>query len=140
MNVSKDMETKFIALLSGLILDKYDDTPLRFVEQEKALKGLRCSNQRLGRWIEKWDFPFLIETLLLDDTVFSQEFPDIQITAEERKELANALEEHSENCSRCHLKRSYDLEWQARVNKAFSENRQVIGEAITHARNGNKRD
>jgi len=137
MNVPKDMD--LIALLSGFILDKDDDTPLRLSEQENALKDLSCSDESLGVWIEKWDFPFLIETLMLDDAVFSQEFPGVRTTAEERKDLANALEAHCETCPRCHRKRSYDLEWQSRVNRTLAENKKIIGDAITHARGKNKR-
>jgi hypothetical protein len=153
MNVPKDMETDVIAadvpeeaetdviaLLSRLILDKDDDTPVRLREQEDALKDLRCSDRRLGVWIEKWDFPFLIETLMLSDAVFSREFPDVRTTAEKRKELAHALEAHCETCPRCHRKRSYDLEWQARVNRVFAENKRIIGKTITNARGKNKRD
>ena len=133
MNVPKDMEKDLVALLSSLIIDKENDTVSRLNAQEIALKELKCMHPELGKWINDCDFPFLIETLVLEDAIFFGEFPDVKLTAEERKEFANALEAHCENCAHCHLKRAYDLEWQSRVNRAFAENKQVIGKAIAHA-------
>jgi hypothetical protein len=133
MNVPKDMEKDLMALVSRLILDKENDTPSRLKAQEDALKELECKHPEFGRWIDGCDFPFLIETLVLEDAVFTGEFPDVKLTAVERKEFANALEAHCETCTRCHLKRSYDLEWQARVDRAFAENKEAIGKALGRA-------
>lgn len=124
-------EVSLIALLSGLIHESDKDTPFQSGERGDALNGLTCSEpRRLGRWIESCDFPFLIETLMLDDHVFAKEFPCVTMTAAGRRDLANALEEHCETCPRCGWKRAADLEWQARVNRAVTENKRLIGEAI----------
>src|ERR687884_2286422 len=100
MNVPKDMEKDLTSLVSRLILDKENDAPSRLDAQENALKELECTHPELGKWIDGCDFPFLIETLTLEDTVFSSEFPEVKLTAEERKEFANALEAHCETCAR----------------------------------------
>jgi hypothetical protein len=133
MNMPMDMGKDLIALLSGLILGKDKDMPCRLSAQENALKDLECTDPELGIWIAECDFPFLIETLMLDDAIFIEEFPGVQLTAEGRKQFANTLELHSEICPRCHLKRSSDLEWQSNVNRAFADNKEVIGEAIARA-------
>ena len=126
-------EVGLIALLSGLIHERDNDTPFQSSEQGDGLKGLTCSEPRLGRWIEGCDFPFLSETLMLDERVFAKEFPGVTMTAGERRDLAKALEEHCETCPRCGGKRADDLEWQALVYKAIAENKQLIGEAIAPA-------
>jgi hypothetical protein len=134
MNMPMDMGTNLIMLLSGLIVGKDKDVPYRLSEQEKTLQALECSDpEGAGIWIAKCDFPFLIETLMLDDAIFIKEFPGVQLTAEDRKQFAYTLELHSETCPRCHLKRAYDLEWQSSVDNAIAENKEVISEAITRA-------
>lgn len=133
MNVPKDIEEDFIKLLSSLILEKDADVPSWLSEQENALKDLKCTNTEFGKWITDYDFPFLIETLTLDTATFSREFPNVQWAVEERKDFANALEAHCETCEHCQLKRAQDLEWQSCVNRAFAENKQVIGKAIARA-------
>jgi hypothetical protein len=133
MYKNKTTEVGLIALLSGLIHERDNDTPFQSSEQDDALKGLTCSEPRLGRRIEGCDFPFLIETLKLDDQVFAKEFPGVTMTAAERRDLKNALEEHCESCPRCRRKRASDLEWQARVHKAIADNKQLVGEAIARA-------
>jgi hypothetical protein len=134
MNRPKDMETEFFTLMASLLLEKDNDTPFRLSEQEDALKSLECSKPELGRWVRDCDFPFLMETLMLEESVFAQEFPGAKLTFEDRKELSNALELHCETCNYCHRKRAYDLEWQSRVSKVFAENKQTIGQAIARAR------
>jgi hypothetical protein len=133
MSMNKTTEVSLIALLSGLIREGNDGAPVRSSEQGDSLEGLTCSEPRLGRWIEGCDFPFLIETLMLDDHVFDKEFPGVTLTAAERRALAHALEGHCETCPRCGRKRAADLQWQARLNRAIAENKQLVGEAIARA-------
>ncbi len=130
MSMTNYSEKDLIAFLSGLIIEKDADVPHRLEDQDAALRELKCTNPAVGSWIDACDFPFLIETLLLSVAVFSQEFPNVKLTAEERREFANALEAHCESCAHCHLKRAYDIELQARVRKVFVENRQAFAKAI----------
>lgn len=127
MSTSRDTETSLFELLTKSIKERDEDAPMRPAELENELRALQCSDpESLGKWIAANDFPFLIETLTLDDSVFALEFPGIGLTLEERKKLASALEDHCERCPRCGLKRAYDLEWQARVDRALAENREII--------------
>lgn len=129
---TQDEEALF-ALMASLVVEHDGDTPHRLSAQEEALRNLKCDKPELGRWISRYDFPFLIETLTLDETIFSREFPGVGMSVEDRRALCNDLEMHCEDCERCHLKRGYDLEWQSRVNRMFSENKEVIGQAIARA-------
>lgn len=131
MDVREEMEKDLITLLSKSVLEKEDDVPYRLSAQAAALNEIQCTNPDLGRWIDACDFPFLIETLMLDPEVFSGEFPGVNLTVDERKSLADALELHCESCPRCHLKRAYDLEWQSRIKRAIAENKQAIGKALS---------
>lgn len=133
MITQENMEEALFTLLAKLIVEKDDDTPSRLKAQKEALKELKCSKPALGRWIERCDYPFLIETLSLDDVTFGSEFPGILLPVAERNRFIEELKAHlDEPCCRCHLKASYDLEWQARVDKALFENKALIAKAIGH--------
>src|SRR5689334_21231008 len=101
MSMENDFEKALIALLSRFILEKDEDVPYRLSAQKDALKELECADPTFGKWVGVCDFPFLIETLLLSDAVFSEEFPGVKLSAEQRKEFANAIEAHCETCARC---------------------------------------
>ena len=134
MITQEDMEKDLFSLLSKLIIEKDDDTPSRLKAQKEALKELKCSKPALGRWIERCDYPFLIETLSLDDATFAGEFPGILLPAASRSKFIEELRAHLEDepCRRCFLKASYDLEWQARVEKVLFENKALVAKAIGH--------
>jgi hypothetical protein len=121
-----------LTVLSTLIVEKDEDAGFRLKEQQTNLANTKCTKPDLGKWIDNCDFPFLIETLMLDHTIFVKEFAGIEFPEEERKTFARSLEAHCEDCVHCHLKRSYDLEWQNRVNSALTENRTEIGKALAH--------
>ncbi len=133
MSTSNDTGADLFALLYRCISERDEETPRRLAEQADELRGRECARPELGRWVDANDFPFLIETLMLSDAVFAEEYPGVRLSAEERKSLASALEEHCEICARCGLKRAYDLEWQGRVSRAFADNREAVGEVITRA-------
>lgn len=75
----------------------------------------------LGKWVNDCDFPFVIETLLLSDRVFNQEFPGIRLSEEERKLFARELNAHSKACERCGAKRAEDEAWKEPTGKARAE-------------------
>lgn len=135
MSISKGMGAELFELLWRCIKERGGDAP-SLAEQKAELEKRECTDPALlGRWIGANDFPFLIETLMLSDAVFSEEYPNVKLTSEERRRFASDLEAHCERCPRCGLKRAFDLEWQARVNSAFAENREALGQAIARAVN-----
>jgi hypothetical protein len=79
--------------------------------KQRIANNLTCSAPVLGRWINDCDFPFVMETLLLSDHVFKQEFPGIQLSEEERRFVAMELDAHSKTCGRCGAKRAEDEAW-----------------------------
>jgi hypothetical protein len=130
--MSRGMETDLFDLLRRCLKERDEDSRASLGEQEARLKELDCTEPEMGRWLDH-DFPFLIETLMLSDAVFAEEYPEVKVTVEERRRFAHALEGHCEVCECCGLKRALDLEWQARVNSIFTENRETIGRIIAKA-------
>lgn len=133
MSTLRDMENELVELLSRCIRQRDEDTLVSLAEQEEELNGLECNEPALGRWLDHNDFPFLIETLMLDDDLFSEEYPGVRLGFEERKRFAATLEEHCERCERCGRKRALDLEWKASVDSAFAENKGAIARVIARA-------
>src|ERR1041384_1093984 len=133
MTMRNDIQQKAFALFAELFFAQEANVQSRLAAEEDPGKDLKCDQPELGKWIDACDFPFLIETLVLDTKIFAEEFPDVLLTAEERKEFAHALEAHCETCPRCSWKRTCDLQWQAQVDRAIAENKQVISRAIIRA-------
>ena len=123
------LETDFIQLLARLISEDHgDDPPI-----ERTGKDLICSQPILGKWVDECDFPFLIETLALPDHVFTEEFPGLQLSRQDRQTFAQILETHCKECARCHAKQAEDIEWKLRVEKAFAKNKRSIASALARA-------
>jgi hypothetical protein len=118
------VQTDFIQLLARLIAASDKGQP----PTKRTGNDLSCSQPALGKWIDDCDFPFLMETLALPDEVFEREFPGIRLSHQERETFAQTLNSHCKECARCHAKRAEDLEWESRVDKAFAENKETIGE------------
>ena len=122
------LETDFIQLLARLIAESDGDPPIK-----RTGEDLTCSQPVFGRWIDDCDFPFLMETLALPDHVFAQEFPGIKLSQTDREAFARVLEIHCTECARCNAKRAEDNAWKARVEKAFVENKETIGDFLADA-------
>jgi hypothetical protein len=134
MSTLRDMETELFELISRFIRQKDEDTPFRLAEQEEEVNRLECTDpERLGMWIAGNDFPFLIETLTLSDAVFSEEYPGVRLSFDERKRFASALEDHCERCPRCGARRAFDLGWKAEVDRVLAENKEVIAQTIARS-------
>jgi hypothetical protein len=133
MNARETMNTNLVELLSKLILENDDDTVFRFQAQDEALNELKCSQPSLGEWIDRCDYSFLMDTLKLSDRIFLKEFPSLRLPLEERKQFAETLAAHCENCVHCFRKRAYDLKWESCVDKTLDENRETIGKALGYA-------
>lgn len=120
------LEADFIQLLARLIAESDDGEP----PIERTGKDLTCSQPILGRWIDDCDFPFLIETLSLPDDIFDQEFPGIRLSQQEREAFAETLETHCKECARCYAKQAEDIAWKSRVERAFAQNKEAIGDFL----------
>src|ERR1041385_3075060 len=122
-------EADFIQLLARLISEGDDNDPAI----RRTGEDLTCSQPLLGRWIDRCDVSFLMDTLALSDHVFGQEFPGILLSHQERAAFAKRLETHCRECAPCHPKQAEDILWKFRVEKAIAENKQAIVDILTNA-------
>ena len=122
------VEAKIIELLARIVAEVDEEDP-------KSTTGsdLPCSQPILGRWISDCDFPFLMETLALPDSVFKQEFPGIELTQQERAVFAKLLRDHCTECARCGAKQAEDDDWKLRVEKAFAKHKEMVKQVLTQA-------
>lgn len=119
-------ETDFIELLARLICESNDSDPLI----RRTGKDLPCSEPNVGKWIQDCDFPFLMDTLALPDSVFCREFPEIALSQKEREAFAKTLDKHCSDCAPCNAKQVEDIAWKFRVDEAIADNRGAISEAL----------
>ena len=133
MTTSNEMGKDLIAWLCGVIINRDAGAPARLSALEKTLKSLKCDDPELGQWIMACDYPFMIETLRLNDSIFREEFPEVRLSVAERKGFADAVESHAESCERCRAKRLADVDWQSTIDSALTENKEALGKAIAQA-------
>jgi hypothetical protein len=120
------VKTDFIELLTRLISESDDgDPPI-----QRTGRDLTCSQPNLGKWFDDCDFPFLMETLALSDDVFRQQFPGIKLSQDERQAFGGILETHCTECASCHAQKVESIEWASRIEKAFAENKEAIGDLL----------
>lgn len=116
------LEAGFLELLVRLIGESDDNDP----PCQRTGESLSCSQPLIGRWIDDCDFPFLMDTLALPDSVFSEEFPGIRLSHEEREAFARLLKMHCTECARCNAKQAEDVAWKVRVDKIIAKNKHTI--------------
>jgi len=122
------VETNIIELLAKIVAQVDDQNPRRPTGSD-----LPCSQPVFGRWISDCDFPFLMETLALSDSVFKQEFPGIKLTQQERALFAQLLQKHCTECAHCGAKQTADEDWKLHVEKAFAEHKDMVAQVLTRA-------
>ena len=123
------VDADFIQLLARLISESDDNDP----PIKRTGEDLSCSEPLLGRWIDRCDVPFLMDTLALSDHVFGREFPEIPLSQADRATFAKTLETHCRECARCHAKQAEDIAWKLQVENAITKNKRAIRDALAKA-------
>jgi hypothetical protein len=120
------MDSDFINVFE-LMQRKESDLPTRLASQEEALGELTCTERRLGKWFEENTVSYVLAAFNLNDKDFAEVFPPLKhISAAQRQNIIQAFEEHLDRCPRCFRKRSFDLEFEGRLESALHENREVL--------------
>jgi len=110
-----------------LMQRKESDLPTRLASQEEALDELTCTEPRLGRWFEENTVSYVLAAFNLSDEDFAEVFPDLKhISAVQRQNIIQAFVDHIERCPKCYRKRSFDLEFEGRLESALQENREEL--------------
>lgn len=121
-------------LIIDLVRKEEPDLDARLENQAEALNDLECTNPVLGRWIDEYDVEYLMAAFKLDDDEFSSNFPTMgHLNQHDRSQIIEAFERHFDQCSHCHLKRGYDLEMNARIERAYAHNNAEVIQHIQSA-------
>lgn len=120
------MDPDFINIFE-LMQRKESDLTARLAAQEEALDDLTCTEPRLGKWFEENTTSYVLAAFNLSDEDFAETFPELKhISESQRQNIIQAFVEHIEHCPRCFRKRSFDLEFEGRLESALQENREVL--------------
>lgn len=124
----------FDKLIIDLVRKAEPDLDARLESQAEALDDLECTNPVLGRWIDEYDVDYLFSAFNLNDTEFAANFPDLaHLSQHDRSQIIEAFENHFDQCSHCHLKRSYDMEMNARIERAYNLNNATVAQHLQAA-------
>jgi hypothetical protein len=107
-------------LIAKLIIEDDPDLQLRLEYQQEALRDSVCVNPVLGQWIDNNNVQYLLDALSLVDDDFAERFPSVaNLPSPLRHEILTTFEEHFELCKHCALKKAYELELEARINRSW---------------------
>ncbi|MDQ3801651.1 MAG: hypothetical protein M3384_19685 [Acidobacteriota bacterium] len=121
--------------VAELLLDNDEGLPTRLRRQEENLKKKKCINTEIGKWLEDFELPFLIDIFNSPDEYFGRKFTEMKDFAlEQRKALLKEIEEHAKICEHCRLKISYDLEWDREVEAAIFNHRRTLKKSLGRGR------
>lgn len=122
---------EFDHLIIDLVRKADPDLDLRLESQAEALSDLECTNPVLGKWIDEYDVEYLFAVFKLDDTEFASNFPPMaHLSQSDRSQIIDAFEKHFDQCPHCYLKRGYDLEMNDRIERAYLNNNETIGQHL----------
>lgn len=122
------MDSDITDFIADLVAEADPELATRLEYQAAALRETECTDPvTFGRWVDASDVKLLLSAFALEDEDFGVRFPKLKhITAPERRKFIAALEVHFETCQHCSLKRGYDLELDARIKKACSQNSKTL--------------
>lgn len=116
------MASDITDLIADFIRQAEPDLNTRLEYQAQALEDLKCTNAVLGKWVEAHDVQYLLAAFDLDDDEFASNFPGMaHLKEHDRQRIIETFETHFQHCSRCHLKRSYDLEFNSRIESVVRQ-------------------
>lgn len=118
------MNSDITDFIADLVIEADAELATRAEYQAEALRETACTNPAaFGRWVDANAVNLLFSAFALEDMDFAVRFPKLKhITGPERQKFIADLEGHFETCKHCSLKRGYDLELDARIEKACLQN------------------
>jgi len=71
-----------------------------------------CDHPDIGELIGVLGYDFLVETLELDERIFSSEYPELaSLNVDARQSIRKLVDEHLKHCQRCQLEAERDRAW-----------------------------
>jgi hypothetical protein len=122
------MKPDITEVITDLVFEAEPDLTSRIESQAETLRESVCTDpERIGRWVDEHDVPYLLSVIAFGDEDFVAEFPEMaRLERQERRRFVAALESHFDECPHCSLKRGYDLEMGGRVEQACQQNRSLL--------------
>jgi hypothetical protein len=113
------------------LVSQDSEVELRLEAQAEVLREVKCIKPVFGQLIDANDVKYLLSLLALSDKDFAERFPTkSHFLEQQRQRLITAIEEHLERCPHCSLKRSYDLERDARIKQVCRQNGDLLLELL----------
>jgi hypothetical protein len=121
------MKADIANVIAEYVREEDSDLENRFESQAEVLGETRCTEPVIGRWIDANDVEQLLAAFALGDEDFAERFPSMaHVTSEKRQRCLETIEVHFHHCTHCALKRSYDLELDMRIERAYREHRDAL--------------
>ena len=120
--------------LADLMVAEDNNLPERLRQQEENLKREKCVKPEIGKWLEDFEMPVLLEILNSSKEYFHENFAEMEsFDLSKRQAFAKEVEEHGKNCPRCSLKIKYDSEWEEKTEESLFNHRGSLREVLENA-------
>lgn len=121
--------------LTDLMVFDDEDLPVRLREQEEKLKRRICTNPEIGKLLEEFEMPILLEILNSSDEYYFENFPEKKsFIQSKRQAFGEEVRQHGESCPRCSLKIAFDAQWEGEIEETISSHEEVLKEAFGERR------
>jgi hypothetical protein len=121
------MRIDIINVITDFVRQAALDLDTRLDYQAEALRETICTDPVMGQWLDSIGIEYLTSAFSMQDRDFVEFFPGMaHLSRQERLGLLETFESHLEKCSHCSLKRGYDLESNARIEKGCRENKDFL--------------
>lgn len=118
------MESDIISTIAELMVSGNENLSDRLCREQEILNRIKCTNSKIGSWIDDFELPVLLEILDSPDSYFYKNFPNLKsLNYQKRQDLAEKIQNHAGVCEHCKLKIKYDTDWEIRVNAVIEQNR-----------------
>jgi hypothetical protein len=118
------MKSSVSTAIVDLVRRANPDLEFRLEAQAEALRENECIDPVIGQWVDTHGVEYLKSVLDLDDFNFAKRFSSIaQLDQQQRQQMRAEVGSHLDRCKHCSLAHGYELELDARMMRAFRENK-----------------
>jgi len=118
------MKSRTSTAIVDLVRRANPDLEFRLEAQAEALRESECDEPAIGQWVVRHGVEYLTSVLDLDDINFAKRFSSVaQLDQRQRQQIKAEIETHLDRCKHCSLAHGYELELDARMMRAFRENK-----------------
>jgi hypothetical protein len=100
-------DNNYLDLLSD---SKKEQVAKVVAEYEGRLASIKCLDKKVGKWLDEFEMPFLMEFLSGSTDEFDTYFSKVNLPKEERGQICESIIDHVATCPHCELKLKYNVE------------------------------